>query len=227
MTTQKLEQPATKIGTYGLNNMYMILGDLLNSAALDRDTEAKDCIEVFGEYEWAMTPGCDEALFQHLLEKGINGTITVDELDGFMDMVSREGQTHVYFSIHQGIKSLAGYNDQVRASGSSWPPLKTYELETYQVVALSTGHLTHEDRNALDNAASEGDPMVLKRDTGFFIKFYPADTEDNEGISPSNLRHGHSATLKDIIRWALKCGYSMIEFDCDADALDQFPTYDW
>lgn len=222
MTTETLKQSDTQNGTNSFNNLYMILGELLNSAALDRDTEAKDCMEVFVEYEWAMTPSCDEALFQELLEKGNNGTITIDELDDFMDMVSREGQTHVYFSIHQGIKAIAEYNDQVRSSGAGKPT-----LETYEVVALSTGHLTLEDRNALEDAANEGDPMVLKRDTGFFIKFYPADPDDNEGISSSNLRHGHSETIKDIIRWALKSGYSMIEFDSDADTLDQFPTFDW
>lgn len=222
MTTETLKQPDTRIEINGFNNLYMILGELLNSAALDRDTEAKDCVDVFGEYEWAMTPGCDEALFQKLLKRGNNGTITTDELDDFMDMVSREGQTHVYFSIHQGIKAIAEYNDQVRSSRAGQPA-----LETYEVVALSTGHLTLEDRDALEDAANEGDPMVLKRDTGFFIKFYPAGPEDNEGISPSNLRHGHSETIKDIIRWALKSGYSMIEFDSDADMLEQFPTFDW
>lgn len=92
--------------------------------------------------------------------------------------------------------------------------------EHYQVVAMSTGHLTEKDRDALAEAVSDGDQMALQRQSGFFLKLF-----DEE--SPRNYRHGHSETIKDIIRWAHQSGYRMIEFDCDAQVLPQFPVFDW
>lgn len=91
--------------------------------------------------------------------------------------------------------------------------------ECYQVIAMSTAHLTAEDRTSLSLAAREGDGMVFERDTGYFIKLY-------EPGEPGNYRHGHSDAIKAIIRWALYEGYRMIEIDCDAEELPHFPTFD-
>jgi len=92
--------------------------------------------------------------------------------------------------------------------------------ESYKVVVLSTSHLSKKDVEALDHAISDGDNMVLKRMTGFFIKLYPSNTA-------SNFRHGHSESIKKLISWALNKGYQMIEFDCDGNLVPQFPTYEW
>lgn len=92
--------------------------------------------------------------------------------------------------------------------------------ERYLVVAMSTGHLTKEDRDSLVEAVNDGDQMVLQRRSGFFLKLF-------EEESPSNYHHGHSETIKDIIRWAHQSGYRMIEFDCDAQVLPHFPVFDW
>ena len=62
----------------------------------------------------------------------------------------------------------------------------------------------------------------MGRETGFFIKLY--EDEQSEDV---NLYHGYSETIKDIIRWAYESGYRMIEFDCDANVLPQFPVFDW
>jgi len=95
------------------------------------------------------------------------------------------------------------------------------QIETYKVVALSTGHLTIEDRDALQAAADDiEETMVMGRSTGFFIKLYDlADSDD--------LRHGHSESIKRIVQWAKGLGFQMIEFDRDADTLPCFPVYDW
>lgn len=95
------------------------------------------------------------------------------------------------------------------------------EIETYAVVALSTGHLTLEDRDALTEAATCADEnMVMARTTGFFIKLHDlADSDD--------LRHGHSESIKRIIQWAKGLGFQGIEFDMDAGQISCFPTYDW
>lgn len=94
-------------------------------------------------------------------------------------------------------------------------------LETYRVVALSTAHLTQADIQALGASVDRGDPKVLKRESGFFIKLYRGEYESK------NYRHGHSMALKQIIHWALMNGFEMIEFDNSADASDRFPTFDW
>ena len=95
------------------------------------------------------------------------------------------------------------------------------EIESYTVVAMSTGHLTIEDRDALQEAANcVEENMVMARPTGFFIKLYDlADTED--------LRHGHSESIKRIIQWAMGLGFQMIEFDEAASELSCFPIYEW
>ena len=96
-----------------------------------------------------------------------------------------------------------------------------YQPEEYKVVTLSTGHLTERDRDLLQEAADDQDEtMVISRVYGFFIKLYP-------DLEPSNFRHGHSESIKEIIRWAHSNGYRMIEFDCDAAMLPQFPVYNW
>lgn len=95
------------------------------------------------------------------------------------------------------------------------------EVETYAVVAMSTGHLTIEDRDALQEAADCAEEnMVMARPTGFFIKLYDlADSND--------LRHGHSESIKRIIQWAKGLGFQMLEFDESAGEISCFPVYDW
>lgn len=196
---------------------YTILRELLDSAALDLSTEASDCLEVFNQYDWEMQPGCDEFEFQCLRDKGNSGSMTEDELDEFMEMVSRDGQTHIYFSIYQGHRAIKDYNNALLADSVSSTPAP---VEEYKVVALSTGHLTEADRDALADAINDGDHMVLQRESGFFLKLY----EENTCL---NLCHGHSESIKEIIQWAHKAGYLMLEFDADAMVLPQFPVYDW
>jgi len=93
------------------------------------------------------------------------------------------------------------------------------DSDMYQVITMSTGHLTADDIRVLEEQVNDEDNMVMMRGTGFFIKLY-------EGENTSNYRHGHSESIKEIIRWAITEGYRMIEFDCDADFLEQFPTFE-
>lgn len=95
------------IFTHGLD----ILEELLNSSNLSASAEAKDCLDVFHEYEWLMKDGCDEDVYANLLDKGIAGEMSLKELDQFMDMVSKDGQHHIYFSIYEGCKVLNQYRE--------------------------------------------------------------------------------------------------------------------
>jgi hypothetical protein len=90
--------------------------------------------------------------------------------------------------------------------------------ESYKVLALSTGHITKEDTDALNAAAADPEEnMVMKRDTGWFIKlYYVPDISDQ-----------HSPAIKLIIKLAVNAGFQMIEFDGDAGYIDGLPTFDW
>lgn len=105
-----------------LKNTYTILGCLLNSAALDMSTEAKDCLEVFDQYDWLMAEGCDATRFLALKDKGNAGTMVKEELDEFIGMVSDDGEVHLYFFIARGHAAVAEYNDIVGASSISLAP---------------------------------------------------------------------------------------------------------
>ena len=196
------------------NEIYNLLDELIDSPLLNFSTESKDCLDVFDQYEWVKKPECDEDLFQQLKEKGDAGTMSGKELNDFLDMVSRDGQYHVYLAIREGCKATRKYRDLCITDHDSSP------IEEYKVVAMSTAHLTEEDRDALVDAANDGDQMVLQSQNDFFIKL---NTEESQ----SNYRHGHSETIKDIIRWAHQSGYRMIEFQCSGQVLPQFPVFDW
>ncbi|WP_138437949.1 DUF5983 family protein [Marinobacter shengliensis] len=93
--------------------------------------------------------------------------------------------------------------------------------ETYQVLAVSTGHISEQDNLLLLEAANDPDEtMVMGRKTGYFIKLYADDT-------PLNYRHGHSEALKRLIRLALEAGFQMIELDADASMIDGLDVFDW
>lgn len=92
-------------------------------------------------------------------------------------------------------------------------------METYSVLAVSTGHIELEDNGALKLAASQTG-MVMTRATGFFIKLYQDD-------KAANLRCDYSPSLRQLIEHAFDNGFGMIELDCDADALEGFDLHDW
>ena len=101
-------------------------------------------------------------------------------------------------------------------------------METYSVLALSTGHLTKED-NALLHGITHHHPhaldhqfygMVMSREEGYFIKLYEEDYL-NEAAE-------FSPTLHKIIKYAHTEGHRMIEFDRDAEEYPEFfETFNW
>ncbi|WP_286241236.1 hypothetical protein [Neptuniibacter halophilus] len=92
-----------------LGALALLLGDLLNSVLLDGATEARDCLDCFEDYDWVMNPNGDRVLFDELLKKGLDGDMSITELDQFMGMLSAEGNYHHYLSIYQGRQALAGH----------------------------------------------------------------------------------------------------------------------
>lgn len=103
------------------------------------------------------------------------------------------------------------------------------ELDTYACLALSAGHLSKQDVDYLDAlAGKKEDQMVMRRDTGYFIKLYD---ELSYNLCPprgdNRDRSGMSQGLADIIIFAHDMGFRLIEFDADASVVDCFPEHDW
>lgn len=80
-------------------------------------------------------------------------------------------------------------------------------VDTYQVICINSSHLIDSDKDLLDNLGTSTG-MIMKRDTGWFVKLY----EDLE----SNYLYDSSNELKKLFELCHAAGYRMIEFDCDA-----------
>ncbi|TNC80222.1 MAG: hypothetical protein C9356_14945 [Oleiphilus sp.] len=91
----------SKIIEQDVEELHRILSELLDSSLLDLEKEASDCLEVFDQYDWKPKPGVKMFTYEHLLNKGLSGNLTVEELDEFMGLVSREGEYHVYLVIRE------------------------------------------------------------------------------------------------------------------------------
>jgi len=102
-------------------------------------------------------------------------------------------------------------------------------METYTVLALSTGHITKEDNNLL-HSITHRHPytldhplrnMIMERDEGYFIKLYDHDPGLNQ-------YPGISEALQKIMDFAYRQGHRLIELNCDApDYPELFETFDW
>lgn len=91
-------------------SVYSLLSKLLDSAALDLDSEAKDCLVVFDQYDWKMIDGKDAARFNQLKAMGDEGEMSLSELREFMSMVSEHGETHIYHTITQGQDAISRFH---------------------------------------------------------------------------------------------------------------------
>lgn len=91
-------------------------------------------------------------------------------------------------------------------------------VDTYTAVAMSTAHLSEEDKALLSEKAKDPEcSRILEREYGFFIKL-PGEPTD----VGYNLIEGASHELNRIILWAMGCGFQMIEFDVDASLIEGF-----
>lgn len=93
--------------------IYRLLDKLTNSVALDKREEYLDCLTVFTDNDWKMKAGANAERFQQLLDKGNEDEMSQDEMDEFMDMVSEDGQTHVYHTMHMSEQALCKHNSFV------------------------------------------------------------------------------------------------------------------
>jgi len=89
-------------------------------------------------------------------------------------------------------------------------------IETHKMLALSTGHVTPETRDALNDGAH---CAYQKGDWGWFVPVFDPDDDDRDGGAPDD--------LVAICRYAREQGCSWLMFDCDADPIPGLATYDW
>lgn len=95
---------------------------------------------------------------------------------------------------------------------------QTRRPESYSTLVLSTAHFTVEDNENL-NVDSH---WIHQTDYGFRIKLHPTLTvRELEQVTTL------SDSIKRVFDFALASGYRAVEFDRDADALDELPTFDW
>ncbi|MDQ2077440.1 hypothetical protein [Marinimicrobium sp. ABcell2] len=102
-----------------LNNICDSLGQIVSSPLASTEDEAKDCLDFFNNYNWVKKPNADEKQFQSLLEKGNAGEMSEEELDDFMEMVSDDGDWHVYYALFNGQKALAELATLMQTHGVS------------------------------------------------------------------------------------------------------------
>lgn len=93
--------------------------------------------------------------------------------------------------------------------------------ETYHCLALSTAHVKQHTARQL--SLGLGSNMVMKRETGFFIKLYEC-TEEGDDPAPWAVEYPE---LHALLRRAYDAGFRLVEFDRDADTVATLPTYDW
>lgn len=90
-------------------------------------------------------------------------------------------------------------------------------IETYSVMAASTGHLNKSDKLAFLVKSTEEFSMVFERTTGYILKLHT-----NEDDAEYDISDQYSDTLNQIITFAVEHGFTAIEFDSDAPVLNGF-----
>ena len=99
-------------------------------------------------------------------------------------------------------------------------------LDQYKVIAISNVHIRQTDVERLTYLGEDpAVPMVFSRDTGGFVKLYP-DTEGNKRVLEVDYP-GFSEDFYNVLGKAKLAGFSMVEFDCDAEIYESFPHMDW
>lgn len=88
--------------------------------------------------------------------------------------------------------------------------------ETYSGIALSTGHLSKDSLDWLNENYLKSNVM-FKRDTGFIIKLYQDFILSYDDM-PKELEH--------IITVVICAGFCLLEFDADAHFSELFTYYD-
>lgn len=98
--------------------------------------------------------------------------------------------------------------------------------EEYSCLAVSTAHIREEDAKELQRLA-DAPPnvcdMITARESGFFVKLF-ADEYDDQRL---NYYPGLSHEANALLELACRAGYLMVELDCDARRYPGLPEFSW
>ncbi|MFC5079568.1 hypothetical protein VTH8203_01366 [Vibrio thalassae] len=96
---------------------------------------------------------------------------------------------------------------------------------TYQVMALSSSHLTADDMIQLQILADSQNQLVTQKANGFFVQTYAADSDNMRVIiDVYQTELGLSKEFNRIAAHAIQEGYRLIEFDDTAYTCPLFKT---
>lgn len=98
-------------------------------------------------------------------------------------------------------------------------------MAIFQYLDISTAHVTEEDMAKLDaGAGTSGFPVTVYPYThGAFIPTPPNEKD----LMPNLRKAGMSDSFCKIVQHVISNKIHMIRLDCDADTMDDFPTFDW
>jgi hypothetical protein len=96
-----------------------------------------------------------------------------------------------------------------------------------KVLVISTAHVSYDDKVMLEDLA-ETKPKARIFDTeyGFIIKVYPKSEyteEDDQKLRDD----GMSEAFIDLLKFCRKHDCPLLHLDCDADTIEDLPTFDW
>jgi hypothetical protein len=95
-------------------------------------------------------------------------------------------------------------------------PIDPILAETSRVLVISTAHVTAETGALFDNTPQWG-PACMTWVHGWMV-WADTDAEDWSEGAPELLH---------VLRSAHAAGFDWVRFDCDADAVEGLPTWEW
>ena len=95
-------------------------------------------------------------------------------------------------------------------------------MEKHNMLALSTGHVSRETAELMDD--DNIDDVTLYNKSGYGWYVYIPD----EGIDFDKLADGECpADLYRCMKYARDNGCDWLMFDCDVETIDELPVYNW
>lgn len=95
--------------------------------------------------------------------------------------------------------------------------------DIYNVIVVSSGHLTHQDDEGLNVLARRtADAVVLDKSPGYVVKLDPDNDSSLEELYPHM-----SESFYSIIKSATEAGFGMVEFDPDGKEYASLTLFDW
>lgn len=181
-----------------LNQAQSCLVELIESSQLDPTVLCNGCIEDFEDFDWEPLPTLkaeDLERWNALLEIGLIGEMTSEELSEFIELTSPEGQNHIYFyrvqarklvnSIEQH-KKLTANNQKISDSAAKAIEKTSKAAAATCLFDLESGEINDEVKKALspemifDATTLLGSLSIAVDDKTYeLIPYWPFLTEDN------------------------------------------------